>query len=52
MSFAKDKIIGDLHRENTSLKTGPTSAAVATGDLRATETALKHTLDQRVNISI
>lgn len=48
MSFAKDKIIDDLHAENQALKTGPTAAATASQDLRASEHTLKFSLDERV----
>lgn len=48
MSFAKDKIIDDLHRENHALKTGPTAAVTVTHDLRSSEHLLKHSIGERV----
>eukprot|EP00343_Euplotes_focardii_P009333 CAMPEP_0205824288 /NCGR_PEP_ID=MMETSP0206-20130828/20296_1 /ASSEMBLY_ACC=CAM_ASM_000279 /TAXON_ID=36767 /ORGANISM="Euplotes focardii, Strain TN1" /LENGTH=372 /DNA_ID=CAMNT_0053122263 /DNA_START=13 /DNA_END=1131 /DNA_ORIENTATION=+ len=47
MSMHKDRIIEDLHRENTVLRDSPTRANTATHDLRATEHSLKFTMEER-----
>ena len=48
MSFVKDKIIGDLQRENDTLRCQKTCADTWVQDLRAKETTLKFSIEERV----